>query len=86
VPILAEEGGTVRFEEIIQGKTLRLEKDVSDKDSRRTARSSCAEKKGEMLHPQIQVDRPRRQALEIHALPERPISRSRTARRSRPAR
>jgi DNA-directed RNA polymerase subunit beta' len=74
VPILAEKAGTVRFEEIIQGKTLRLEKDVSkDKDSSKKDRKVIVrqEKKGEMLHPQIQVTDPDGNALEIHALPER---------------
>jgi DNA-directed RNA polymerase subunit beta' len=66
VPILAERGGRVRFEEIVEGETLRKERDqVSG-----TERWVIMEHKGD-LHPQIVIEDERGQSLEVHYIPEK---------------
>ncbi len=70
VPILAEMSGVVRYDEIIAGKTMRLEKDAGTQNERKVIVRQ--EKKGEMRHPQILVvDKEEEKPLTIHALPER---------------
>ena len=65
-PILAERGGRVRFEEIVEGETLRKERDqVSG-----TERWVIMEHKGD-LHPQIVIEDERGQSLEVHYIPEK---------------
>jgi DNA-directed RNA polymerase subunit beta' len=66
IPILAERGGRVRFEEIVEGETLRKERDqVSG-----TERWVIMEHKGD-LHPQIVIEDERGQSLEVHYIPEK---------------
>src|SRR5262249_14602332 len=56
-PILADVGGRIRFDEIVEGETLRKEKDVSGAE-----RWVIMEHKGD-LHPQIIIEDDRGQAL-----------------------
>jgi DNA-directed RNA polymerase subunit beta' len=66
VPILAERGGRIRFEEIVEGETLRKERDqVSG-----TERWVIMEHKGD-LHPQLVIEDERGQSLEVHYIPEK---------------
>lgn len=66
IPILAERGGRIRFEDIVEGDTLRKEKDVHAQ----TERWVIAEHKGD-LHPQIVIEDERGQSLEVHYIPEK---------------
>ncbi|MCA8969348.1 MAG: DNA-directed RNA polymerase subunit beta', partial [Planctomycetes bacterium] len=66
VPILAETGGIVRYEDIVEGKTLKLEKEARSK----VFRKMIMEHKGEM-HPQILIVDEDENVLSIHPLPER---------------
>ena len=66
VPILGEFDGRVRFEELIEGKTLKVES-----DSRRDGvRKQVIEHKGD-LHPQIILEDDKGQALAVYPIPER---------------
>ena len=66
VPILAEVSGTVKYEDIVEGRTMRKEKDRGSKRER----MMIMEHKGEM-HPQILIVDKDEQVLSIHPLPER---------------
>ena len=66
VPILAEVTGHVRYEDIIEGRTMRREQDPGSKIDRKM----IMEHKGEM-HPQILVVDKDDQVLSIHPLPEK---------------
>jgi DNA-directed RNA polymerase subunit beta' len=66
VPILAEFEGRIRYEDLIEGKTLKIER-----DSRRgTVRKQVVEHKGD-LHPQIVLEDKNGQALALYPIPER---------------
>jgi DNA-directed RNA polymerase subunit beta' len=65
IPIIAEVGGRVRFDEIVEGDTLRKERDLSG-----TERWVIAEHKGD-LHPQIVVEDDRGQSLAFYYVPEK---------------
>jgi len=65
IPILAEVGGKIRFEDIIDGETLRIEKDPSGHDRR-----MIREHKGD-LHPQIVVEDDEGKILDFYYLPEK---------------
>jgi DNA-directed RNA polymerase subunit beta' len=65
-PILAEEGGRVRFEEIIEGETVRKERDPVTG----TERFVIMEHKGD-LHPQIVIEDERGQNLVFYYMPEK---------------
>ncbi|NUQ65980.1 MAG: DNA-directed RNA polymerase subunit beta', partial [Pirellulales bacterium] len=65
IPILAEVGGKVRFEDVIEGETMRLEKDASG-----TERRFIMEHKGD-LHPQIVLEDPTGKILDFYYLPEK---------------
>ncbi|MCD6417000.1 MAG: DNA-directed RNA polymerase subunit beta' [Planctomycetes bacterium] len=66
-PILAEVDGKVRYEDIVQGKTLRIEKDVIHG----TTRKVIMEHKGDM-HPQILIEvRGGGDILGLYPLPEK---------------
>jgi DNA-directed RNA polymerase subunit beta' len=65
VPILAEVGGKIRFDEIIEGETLRKERDVGGAE-----RWVIAEHKGD-LHPQIVIEDDRGQSLAFYYVPEK---------------
>ncbi len=64
VPILAERGGRIRFEDIIEGETLRKERSFSGEAW------VIMEHKGD-LHPQIIIEDERGQSLEVHYIPEK---------------
>jgi DNA-directed RNA polymerase subunit beta' len=64
-PILCEHGGRVRFEDIVEGETLRMERDNSGAE-----RFVIMEHKGD-LHPQIVVEDEQGQSLEVHYIPEK---------------
>ncbi len=64
-PILADVSGRVRFDEIVDGETLRREKDVSGAE-----RAVIMEHKGD-LHPQIVIEDERGQALHSAYMPEK---------------
>ncbi len=65
IPHLAEVGGKVRFEDIIEGDTMRMEKDPSGHERR-----LIVEHKGE-LHPQIVLEDENGRPLDIYYLPEK---------------
>jgi DNA-directed RNA polymerase subunit beta' len=66
IPILAEEGGRVRFEEIVEGETMRKEKDPVTG----TERYVIMEHKGD-LHPQVVIEDERGQNLVFYYMPEK---------------
>ena len=65
IPILAERGGRIRFEDIVEGETLRKERDPSSGAEHWV----IAEHKGD-LHPQVIIEDERGQSLEVHYIPE----------------
>jgi len=66
VPILAEVGGRIRFEDLIEGETLRLERDPSGH-----MRRLVMEHRGD-LHPQVVVEDPADgRILDFYYLPEK---------------
>jgi DNA-directed RNA polymerase subunit beta' len=66
IPILAETGGKVRFEDLIEGQTMRAEKDPSGH-----IRFVIMEHKGD-LHPQVVVEDPADgKILDFYYMPER---------------
>jgi len=65
IPILAEVGGKVRYEDILEGETVRLEKDAAG-----TVRRLVMEYKGD-LHPQIVLEDPSGKILDYYYLPEK---------------
>jgi DNA-directed RNA polymerase subunit beta' len=66
IPILAETGGKVRFEDLIEGQTMRSEKDPSGH-----IRFVIMEHKGD-LHPQVVVEDPADgKILDFYYMPER---------------
>jgi DNA-directed RNA polymerase subunit beta' len=66
VPILAEFKGRIRYEDLIEGKTLKVERDAR----RGTVRKQVVEHKGD-LHPQIVLEDSSGQALALYPIPER---------------
>jgi DNA-directed RNA polymerase subunit beta' len=65
IPILAEVAGKVRYEDVIEGETVRLEKDAAG-----TIRRLVIEHKGD-LHPQIVLEDPSGKILDFYYLPEK---------------
>jgi len=66
IPIFAETGGKIRYEDLIEGETTRGEKDPSGR-----TRMVIMEHKGD-LHPQIVVEDPKTgQILDFYYMPER---------------
>jgi DNA-directed RNA polymerase subunit beta' len=66
VPILAEFKGKIRYEDLIEGKTLRMER-----DSRRgITRRQVMEHKGD-LHPQLVLEDKNGETLALYPIPER---------------
>jgi DNA-directed RNA polymerase subunit beta' len=66
IPILAETGGKIRYEDLIEGETMRGEKDPSGK-----IRYVIMEHKGDM-HPQLVVEDPKDgKILDFYYMPER---------------
>ncbi|HVS19083.1 MAG TPA: DNA-directed RNA polymerase subunit beta' [Planctomycetota bacterium] len=66
VPILAEFKGKVRYEDLIEGKTLKVERDAR----RGTVRKQVVEHKGD-LHPQIVLENQSGEPLALYPIPER---------------
>jgi DNA-directed RNA polymerase subunit beta' len=67
IPILAETGGRIRFEEIVEGETLRKERNPGGAES-----WVIMEHKGD-LHPQLVIEDERGQTLEVHYIPEKAV-------------
>ncbi|TWU05045.1 DNA-directed RNA polymerase subunit beta' [Stieleria varia] len=67
VPILSEVAGKVRFEDVVEGETVRTERDASGK-----SRLLVIDHKGD-LHPQIVVEDNTGKALDVQFLPERAV-------------
>ena len=65
IPILAEVGGKVRYEDVVEGETMRIEKDASG-----NIRRIIMEHKGD-LHPQIVLEDADGKILDFYYLPER---------------
>ncbi len=65
VPVLAEVAGKVRFEDIVEGETMRMEKDPSG-----LVRMLITEHKGD-LHPQIILEDEVGKILDFYYLPEK---------------
>ena len=65
LPILAEVEGKVRYEDIVEGETMSVEKDTSG-----ATRRTIIDHKGE-LHPQIVVEAKDGTPLDVYYLPER---------------
>jgi DNA-directed RNA polymerase subunit beta' len=65
IPILAETGGKIRFEDLVEGQTMRAEKDPSGH-----IRYVIMEHKGDM-HPQVVVEDSDGKILDFYYMPER---------------
>ncbi|MFO1092023.1 MAG: DNA-directed RNA polymerase subunit beta' [Planctomycetaceae bacterium] len=65
VPILCEVGGKVRYEDLIEGKTIKLEADATG-----YTRRTVIEHKGD-LHPQIIIEDGTGKILDYYYIPER---------------
>jgi DNA-directed RNA polymerase subunit beta' len=65
IPILAEVTGKVRYEDIVEGDTMKLERDATG-----TTRRLIVDHKGE-LHPQIVLEDADGKPLDVYYLPER---------------
>jgi len=65
-PILAEVAGVVRYEDILEGKTFRIERDADTKVQRKV----LIEHKGD-LHPQIIIEDEQGNRLAINPIPEK---------------
>ena len=65
IPILAEVSGKVRYEDVVEGETMRMEKDPGG-----TIRRMIIDHKGE-LHPQIVLEDADGKPLDVYYLPER---------------
>jgi DNA-directed RNA polymerase subunit beta' len=65
IPILAEVGGKVRYEDVIEGETMRVEKEASG-----NIRRLIMEHKGD-FHPQIVLEDPTGKILDFNYLPEK---------------
>ncbi|MFT5290187.1 MAG: DNA-directed RNA polymerase subunit beta' [Planctomycetota bacterium] len=66
VPILGEFDGKIRYEDLIEGKTLRIERDAR----RGGARKQVIEHKGD-LHPQLILEDSKGETLALYPIPER---------------
>ncbi|UUO06010.1 DNA-directed RNA polymerase subunit beta' [Blastopirellula sp. J2-11] len=65
IPILSEVSGKVRYEDIVEGETMRLERDTSG-----TIRRTITEHKGD-LHPQLVVEDEDGKPLDVYYMPEK---------------
>ncbi|MBN1590631.1 MAG: DNA-directed RNA polymerase subunit beta' [Pirellulales bacterium] len=65
IPILAEVGGRCRYEDVIEGETMRAEKDASG-----FVRRLVMEHKGD-LHPQVVIEDETGKILDFYYLPEK---------------
>jgi DNA-directed RNA polymerase subunit beta' len=67
IPILAEVSGKVRYEDVIEGETMRLEKDPSG-----NVRGKIMDHRGDK-HPQIVIEDKEGKPLDVYYLPERAV-------------
>jgi DNA-directed RNA polymerase subunit beta' len=67
-PILAEKGGTVRYEDIEEGETVRLEEERKGSTATGEAKLVVVEHKGER-HPRITIEGADGKILDFHYLP-----------------
>src|SRR5690606_19142996 len=67
IPVITAFGGRVRFDDVVEGVTMRREREPSGQD-----RMTIIEHKGE-LHPQITVEDENGQAVDVQYLSERAI-------------
>ncbi|MEX1042031.1 MAG: DNA-directed RNA polymerase subunit beta' [Pirellulaceae bacterium] len=67
IPIVAEVGGKVRLEDVVEGETMSLEK-----DSTGTIRRVITEHKGD-FHPQIVIEDEDGKPLDVYYMPEKAI-------------
>ncbi|MDA1051760.1 MAG: DNA-directed RNA polymerase subunit beta' [Planctomycetota bacterium] len=65
IPILAEVAGKIRYEDVVEGETMKLDKDPSGH-----VRTVITEHKGE-LHPQVVLEDTDGKPLDVYYLPER---------------
>lgn len=65
IPILAEVDGVARYEDIVEGETMAIEREASG-----TIRKTIIEHKGD-LHPQIVIEDESGKPLDVYYLPER---------------
>jgi len=65
IPILAEVAGKIRYEDVVEGETMKLDKDPSGH-----VRTVITEHKGE-LHPQVVLEDSDGKPLDVYYLPER---------------
>ncbi len=65
IPVLSEVAGVVRYEDIVEGETMREEQDASG-----TIRRGITEYRGD-LHPQVVVEDADGKTLDVYYLPER---------------
>jgi DNA-directed RNA polymerase subunit beta' len=66
VPIITEFEGTVRYEDLVEGKTLKIERDAR----RKAARRQVTEHKGD-LHPQLVIEDKKGERLAVYPIPEK---------------
>jgi DNA-directed RNA polymerase subunit beta' len=67
IPILAEVGGKVRYDDVIEGETMRLEKDPSG-----NVRRVIVDHRG-TFHPQIVIEDAEGKPLDVYFLPEKAV-------------
>ncbi|QEG39512.1 DNA-directed RNA polymerase subunit beta' [Roseimaritima ulvae] len=67
IPIMTELQGKVRFEDVVEGETMRMERESSGK-----SRMLITDHKGE-LHPQIVIEDEEGKPLDVQYLPERAL-------------
>jgi len=66
VPIISEFAGRIRYEDLVEGKTLKVERDAR----RGTVRKQIIEHKGD-LHPQLVLEDASGQPLALYPIPEK---------------
>ncbi|MEL6712910.1 MAG: DNA-directed RNA polymerase subunit beta', partial [Planctomycetota bacterium] len=66
VPIISEFDGKVRYEDLVEGKTLKVERDAR----RKAARRQVTEHKGD-LHPQLVIEDSKGETLAVYPIPEK---------------
>ncbi|MGB0333236.1 MAG: DNA-directed RNA polymerase subunit beta', partial [Planctomycetota bacterium] len=66
VPIITEFDGKVRYEDLVEGKTLKIERDAR----RKAARRQVTEHKGD-LHPQLVIENAKGEPLAVYPIPEK---------------
>jgi len=66
VPIISEFAGRIRYEDLVEGKTLRIERDAR----RKASRKQVIEHKGD-LHPQLVLEDKEGNPLALYPIPEK---------------